>query len=460
MAYHAIDRNDPWLDVSPGFTMRPTNIDRLDWIDGWPIVRAGRGASDTAQPAPVVRGEVDDRFEDPDATADHFRTLHGSLTVAGPDDRSDAGRFARLAGGSALAVTRPLERADVRIEADVRISSEVGRAGVLARGDGSGSGISAVLDADAGELRIEAGNGSDVRTKAVPLPDGFDPTAWHVLALEARGTRITADVTDARLGDPWATVALDVPRDLDRPGRAGVVGSAGGEVDNFSASRLFVPVTKAVPDPKPGKVAQAYSDDFGSGLGAGWSWLREDPEATVSDGALVWPTQTADLVGDGTPGLLLRESMPEGTYLVETKLDLDVGEDTVRNFQQAGLIAYVGDDDFLRFDVAAVGPTRIAEFGKETVFQGRRSWGGGLAGAPGETTWLRLAHTLDPDTGEHRFRAGSSTDGVQWTWGLTWTLPADATPKVGLVSQGSQAATTEEFGPATAVFDYFRVTRP
>ncbi|MEQ7009428.1 family 43 glycosylhydrolase [Actinopolymorpha sp. B17G11] len=461
MAYHAIDRNDPWLDVSPGFTMRPMNIDRLDWIDGWPIVRAGRGGSDTPQPAPVVRGEVDDRFEDPDATADHFRTLHGSLTVAGPDDRSDSGRFAQLAGDAALAVTKPLARTDVRIEADVRTAeSGIGSAGVLARADGDGIGVRAILDAGANELRLEAGQGPDARTKAVPLPAGFDATAWHVLALEARGTRVTADITDARLGDPWAKVSLDVPRGLDRSGRAGLVGANGGEADNFSATGLFTPVTKAVPDPEPGKVAAAYSDDFADGLGTGWSWLREDPEAAVSDGALVWPTQTADLVGGGTPGLLLRESMPDGDYMVETKLDLDLGEDTVRNFQQAGLIAYVGDDDFLRFDVVAVGPTRIAEFGKETVFQGRRSWGGGLAGAPGETTWLRLLHTLDPDTREHRFRAGSSTDGVHWTWGLTWTLPADSTPKVGLVSQGSQPATTEEFGPATAVFDYFRVSRP
>ncbi len=465
MAYHAIDRNDPWLDVSPGFTMRPMNLDRLDWIDGWPIVRRGVGASDSPQPAPVVLGQVDDRFEDAAATAERFTAVQGSLDVAGPDDASDSGGFARLSGSRAVAVTRKVLDADVRVEADVRTSAGDGgriggSVGVLARSGSHGGGVRAVLDAGKGELRLEAGDGAQLRRSRVSLPDGFDPTAWHVLALQARGRTVTADITDARLGDPWAKVSLEVARAADRAGRAGLVAEGGVEADNFSGQRLYRPETSLLPAPKPGKVDPAYSDSFDTGLGAGWTWLREDPEASVDDGSLLWPTQTADLVGGGTPALLLRTSMPSGSYTVETKLNLDVGEDTVRNFQQAGLIAYVNDDEFLRYDVAAVGPTRIAEFGKETVFQGRRSFGGGLIGAPGETTWLRLVHTLDPATGEHRFRGGSSTDGKRWTWGLTWTLPAGTTPQIGLVSQGSQPGTTEEFGPALARFDYFRVSRP
>lgn len=459
MAYHAIDRNDPWLDVQPGFTMRPMNIDRLDWIDGWPIVRAGLGASATPQPAPVVRGEADDRFEDPASRT--FDVVRGTLAVAGPDDRSDSGHFAHLSGDSALALTRRLPH-DVRVEADIRTTqSASGQVGLVARADNHGNGVRAIVDAERHELRLEAPGGL---VESVAIPDGYDMTAWHVLALEARGRTVTADLTDARLSDPWARVSLTLPRKLDRAGRAGIVAEdaahAGADVDNFSATRLYRPVTKRVPDPQAGKVLPAYSDEFTNGLGSGWTWLREDPEAQVTDGALIWPTQTADLVGDGTPGLLLRESMPSGDYIVETKLDIDLGEDTIRNFQQAGLIVYVNDDEFLRFDVVAVGPTRIAEFGKETVLLGRRSWGGGLAGAPGETTWLRLYHTRNPDTGEHQFRAGSSTDGTHWTWGLTWTLPADTDPKIGLVSHGSQPETTEQFGPATAVFDYFRVARP
>ncbi|GAA2757575.1 family 43 glycosylhydrolase [Actinopolymorpha rutila] len=458
MAYHAIDRNDPWLDVSPGFTMRPMNLDRMDWIDGWPIVRAGLGASEDPQPAPVVRGAVDDRFEDPAATGSAFTVVDGAMNVTGPDQTSDSGRFARLAGTTTALTRRTISQSDVRVEADVRAPGD-GTVGVLGRAAPDGSGVRAVLDAGARQVRIEARLGGQVRRTAVSLPAGFDTSAWHVLALEVRGTTATADITDARLGDPWATARLDLPAGLDRPGRAGLVSDGTGEADNFAAGRLYTPVTRTVPTPEPGAVDPAYSDEFDGALGDSWTWVRPDPKAQVSDGALRWPTQTGDLVGDGKPGLLLR-SMPDGDYTVQTKLNIDLGEDVERNFQQAGLIVYAGDDEFLRLDVVAVGPTRIVEFGKETVFQGRRSWGGGLIGAPADTTWLRLAHTLDPRTGEHHYRAASSTDGTHWTWGLTWTLPADANPRVGLVSQASTPATTQKYGPATSVFDYFRVSRP
>ncbi|MGW0230590.1 family 43 glycosylhydrolase [Actinopolymorpha singaporensis] len=484
MAYHAIDRNDPWLDVSPGFTMRPMNLDRMDWIDGWPIVRAGLGASQEPQPAPVVLGEVDDRFEDPAATGSAFTVPDGAMNVAGPDQASDSGRFARLSGTTTALTRRSISRADVRVEADLRVPGDGAdgpdsSVGVVARAAPDGSGVRAVLDAGARQVRIEARLGGQVQRASVSLPPGFDTSAWHVLALEVRGTTATADLTDARLGDPWATVRLTLPPGLDRPGRAGLVsegsgkgsgkgsgestgegtGEGTGEADNFAANQLYTPVTRAVPTPKPGPVDPAYSDEFDGALGDGWTWVRPDPKAQVSDGALRWPTQTGDLVGDGTPGLLLR-TMPDGDYTVQTKLNIDLGEDVERNFQQGGLIVYAGDDEFLRLDVVAVGPTRIVEFGKETVFQGRRSWGGGLIGAPADTTWLRLVHTRDPRTGEHRYRAASSTDGSHWTWGLTWTLPADASPRVGLVSQASTPATTQKYGPATSVFDYFRVSRP
>ena len=43
--YHAIDRNDPYLDEPFGINERPMLLDRLDWIDGWPTVRKGYWAS-------------------------------------------------------------------------------------------------------------------------------------------------------------------------------------------------------------------------------------------------------------------------------------------------------------------------------------------------------------------------------------------------------------------------------
>jgi len=53
--YHAVDRTDPYFPRSTGFTRRPPLLDPLDWINGWPTVRAGRWASDSPMPAPAAQ---------------------------------------------------------------------------------------------------------------------------------------------------------------------------------------------------------------------------------------------------------------------------------------------------------------------------------------------------------------------------------------------------------------------
>ena len=45
IVYHAIDRNEPWLNEPFGINRRPMLLDRIDWIDGWPRTRAGAGPS-------------------------------------------------------------------------------------------------------------------------------------------------------------------------------------------------------------------------------------------------------------------------------------------------------------------------------------------------------------------------------------------------------------------------------
>jgi len=107
----------------------------------------------------------------------------------------------------------------------------------------------------------------------------------------------------------------------------------------------------------------------------------------------------------------------------------------------------------------AIWNTRATEFGKEQVYAGQPAYGSMLVAPPADTTWLRLAHRVNA-AGEHTYRAGVSTDGVEWIWGGVWTLPAGSTPRIGLVSHGAGGPAAEQVPPATAAFDYFHVLRP
>jgi arabinan endo-1,5-alpha-L-arabinosidase len=210
-----------------------------------------------------------------------------------------------------------------------------------------------------------------------------------------------------------------------------------------------LPPVRPVPDPRPGRLILA--DDFDHGL-RGWTAIR-DPQVTVRRGRLDWPVEDTDLVGtENDAGVLLRDA-PKGNWMAETKLTLSLGENTVRNYQQAGLIIFAGDDLFARLSVVSIWNTRQVEFGYEIPYAGALSYGGTIAGTPGlTTTWLRIAHRTDA-RGEHEYRAGVSRDGRHWTWGGVWTMPANTTPRLGLIAHGGATPAV------TASFDYLRVSR-
>ncbi|GAA2576385.1 hypothetical protein GCM10010435_60620 [Winogradskya consettensis] len=416
LVYHGIDRNNPYLDAAYGINRRPMLIDRLDWIDGWPTVRAGAGASDTPQAAPVTAG------------SQNFSTAPGWL----PRGWKTVDGYA-TGGGT---VRRQSGAGDVRVEADLRVPAD------SALGLTAGP-VTVTIDRKAGRLIAT----SSSRRASAALPAGLDFGTWHNLAVSIRGSQLTAAVTEARQSGPIVAVSLRVT-----PGTtAGFTGR--GDVDNFSVQRLYRPVTRAVPAPKLGKVT--WSDDFsGPALKAGWTWVRQNDAVTVAGGTLNWPVEAGDLSGTANTAGVLTRTAPRGDYTVETKVTLDVGVDDVRNYQQAGLVAYAGDDDFARLDTVAIWNTRQIEFGREFPFAGQLAYGGVTVGTPAVTTWLRLVHTLDPRTGEHHFRSESSTDGRTWTLGGTWTFPAGTTPKIGLDAHGGATPAV------TARFDYVRIHQP
>jgi arabinan endo-1,5-alpha-L-arabinosidase len=307
--------------------------------------------------------------------------------------------------------------------------------------------LRASVDPATRTLRLTSGR----RTSAAALPASYDGGDWHSLALEVRDGRAVAEVSHARLSDPLATASLRL-RDEVR-GRAGAAAPRpGAEAANVTVARPARPVRSLAAAAVPDRRAAGGSDEFdGGGLGPAWTWVRPDSAAQVVDGSLVWPTEAADLVGPGNDaGVLLRDA-PPGDWAVATKVSIDLGTDTVRNFQQAGLIVYGDDDLFTRLSHVAIWNTRQTEFGKEMPFAGALSYGGTIVGPPAETTWLRVTHRTDPVDGEHELRAWTSRDGHNWVAGGVWTLPPGTHLRVGLVSHGGAGA--------TARFDWFRTYR-
>jgi arabinan endo-1,5-alpha-L-arabinosidase len=217
-------------------------------------------------------------------------------------------------------------------------------------------------------------------------------------------------------------------------------------------------VTRAVADDVPSRLEPSASDEFdGSALAPNWSWVRQDPQTTVADGVLRWPTEAADLNGPGSSASVLLRTAPTGDWAITTKLTIDLGTDSIRNFQQAGLVVYVGDDLFTRLSHVAIWNTRQTEFGKEMPWpddDGVQN-GGTIVGPPAETTYLRITHHVDASTGEHELRAWTSRDGTDWVKGGVWTLPAGSHLRVGLVSQGRNPSDPA----ATAQFEWFRTYR-
>ncbi|GGI48257.1 beta-xylosidase [Agromyces flavus] len=469
LVYHAIPTADPDfppVDTRAGqlkLSKRPLMIDRLDWIDGWPVVRAGAGASSGAEVAPVTDALLGSAFEG-GVPADWKRRGEGRVTAG---EAIDAGGFVRVAPSGAEpvgVVTSEKLDGDLRVQADVRFTEadDSGAAGLVvgARGE---NGATAWIDRAAGEFRLEVRHGDEVETDVAPLPDTFAYEAWHVVAIEWRGDEVTAQVSGDSLGEPLAESSVEAPTDGTSYGAVGFVAiEASVDGDNLSAAKLYEPVTERVADPEAGDLLPEYSDEFDAAgtPTAGddaWEWVRTPASGpVVTNGALSWPTQGAELhLATNSAPVLLRDA-PEGDFVVETKLDFD-GRTAA---QQAGLVLYEHDDRYIKLTHSVLPLNRKpgqflhqTEFGKEMERPTQTppvavANGPMFGAAPASTTWLRLYAQLDEAAGEWDVRMASSTDGDDWQWGGSWTVPVLGDLRIGLVSMNAPGA--------TATFDYFR----
>ena len=151
---------------------------------------------------------------------------------------------------------------------------------------------------------------------------------------------------------------------------------------------------------------------------------------------------------------LVLQDAPEGDWTVETKLDTTA---LVQQYQQGGLIAWVDDDNYVKFDhvvTSALGAASVA-----SSLELRSELGSAIqnpqpssAQVPRGDVWLRLSKAGSTFTAEY------SLDGTTWvavggTTGVgNAAIGGSDDLKVGVFTIG-----TNQAARVPVTFDYFRV---
>ncbi|MGO1628831.1 DUF1349 domain-containing protein [Microbacterium sp.] len=182
------------------------------------------------------------------------------------------------------------------------------------------------------------------------------------------------------------------------------------------------------------------SDEFDSALGDDWErTVREElARHETTGGALTVPTYE----GGVAAAPLVQQSLPTGAWQVTTKVSIDPSQ----KYQQAGLLLYASDTDYVKLDMGQAKPGRVAELvsAGDPAFTTQQRYAG-------SEVWLRL--TSDGK----QIEASVSQDGTTFD-PIGSRFSAEASPGVPRFSHVGPfafrgSATTPEI---TANFDWFR----
>lgn len=138
--YHAVDRRQAFFSARDKLTRRPVLLDRIEWVDGWPVIAGGRGPTDgpqvmpgrraaaVAAPSPAVAAPIwQDNFDQPQL-ARRWSWVRpgaaGSWAAAQPGLRiatTDSDLYVDTDTAPVLATALPA--GDLRIEARLRLDA-------------------------------------------------------------------------------------------------------------------------------------------------------------------------------------------------------------------------------------------------------------------------------------------------------------------------------------------------
>jgi arabinan endo-1,5-alpha-L-arabinosidase len=225
---------------------------------------------------------------------------------------------------------------------------------------------------------------------------------------------------------------------------------------------------------QPGDLLGGFSDEFeGTSLGGAWSWEWTGdessrvpppvPTSTVANGALSVDIQAADAYVDVDNAYVLVRDAPDGDYIVETRMMVDVPDSgCCFSYAQAGIMVYDDEDNYVKLTNTSIWNTRQTEFAKEIspVPAGWARYGNTVVGPPSEDwTYLRIVverlnkvEQVAAGGDTESYTAYTSQDGITWVRGGTWTHSLGDDAQIALAAFGLQS-------PAdfSAQFDYVRV---
>ncbi len=208
----------------------------------------------------------------------------------------------------------------------------------------------------------------------------------------------------------------------------------------------------------PGTAIAASSDDFNSTtLSPQWTFLHT-PASYVLNGSayVVQSVSQESVVTSSMPNLpILAEPEPSGNYLMEVKVAVSDAPGVFNtDNNQAGIFIYSSDSVYLRLDEFPYFDTEQIEYLNQ-YGPGIPTAPNNFSFAPGGTpnfrasTYFRIAKRILA-SGAATYTSYSSTDGVTYLTGPTWTVTYPAGVKVGLFA-GHTAG-------YTASFDYIHFT--
>jgi len=195
---------------------------------------------------------------------------------------------------------------------------------------------------------------------------------------------------------------------------------------------------------------RARSDDFNGGaVGPQWTWIRQDPSTEqVSGGSLRITPEQGELGGTTNTARNILVQPALGDWMIESKLTFSSPPHA--DTQQAGIIAYQNDDNYLKLGweyssgIAQLAETTEDSLSGTPVTQILTTLP--TAGVLSNTVWLRMVK-IGP-----RYTTYYSTDGVHFV--AIYDVGASlSNVNVGLFAF-SGADTTNDLNVA---FDYFRV---